>query len=98
MGLPLLDLWTKMQFSSSGERENWRDFLSDGLHLSASGNKFVGELLIEMIDQLLPDVSVKPCPESGNINSFSVCSTIQRIGPWHDEIDHTEPDKAFEGS
>eukprot|EP00579_Thalassiosira_antarctica_P007381 CAMPEP_0201885518 /NCGR_PEP_ID=MMETSP0902-20130614/19231_1 /ASSEMBLY_ACC=CAM_ASM_000551 /TAXON_ID=420261 /ORGANISM="Thalassiosira antarctica, Strain CCMP982" /LENGTH=271 /DNA_ID=CAMNT_0048414763 /DNA_START=195 /DNA_END=1010 /DNA_ORIENTATION=- len=97
LGLPFLDLWTKMQFTSSGERENWRDFLSDGLHFSASGNKFMGESLIEMIDQLLPDLSVKPCPESGGINSSSVCQSIQRKGPWHDEIDHTQPNKVFQG-
>mmetsp|Transcript_23052 Transcript_23052/g.49916 ORF Transcript_23052/g.49916 Transcript_23052/m.49916 type:complete len:272 (+) Transcript_23052:95-910(+) len=98
MGLPFLDLWTKMQFTSSGERGHWREFLSDGLHLSATGNQFVGQSLIEIIDKLLPDVSVKPCPESDNINSSSVCPAIQRIGCWHDEIDHTQLDKAFEGS
>ncbi|KAL7526233.1 hypothetical protein ACHAXR_001386, partial [Thalassiosira sp. AJA248-18] len=95
LGIPSLDLWTKMQFTPSGdEREDWREFLSDGLHLSASGNKFVGESLLALIHQLLPGLSVKPCPETGNINSSSP-SEIQRIGPWHDEIDHTQPDKAF---
>ena len=99
LNLPLLDLWTNMQFTSLGsEREGWRSFLSDGLHLSASGNKFVGESLIEVIDQLMPSLSVKPCPLSGNINSATPCpSDIQRIGPWHDEIDHKQPDKAFVG-
>lgn len=98
MDLPFLDLWTTMQFtpSTGDERENWRDFLSDGLHLSASGNKFVGDALIEVIDRLLPDVSVKPCPETSNINSASSCAGMKRKGPWHDEIDHTEPGKVFE--
>lgn len=95
MNVPFLDLWTKMQFTSSGEREGWREFLSDGLHLSASGNMFVGEALIELINQLIPDMSVVPCPVSNGINSSSVCPTIQRMGPWHDEICHKEPGKAF---
>lgn len=96
LDLPLLDLWTKMQFTSSGEeRSNWRQFLSDGLHLSASGNKFVGEALMNLIDQLLPDLSVRPCPHTGIINSSSHCPEMQKIGPWHDEIDHKQPDKAF---
>ncbi|KAL7527359.1 hypothetical protein ACHAWF_002147 [Thalassiosira exigua] len=97
-GVPFLDLWTKMQYTSSGEKENWRGFLSDGLHLSALGNKFVGESLIELIDQLLPELSVQHCPESGNINSSSVCPGIQNVAPWHDEIDHTQPEKVFQSS
>ena len=90
MGLHFLDLWTKMQLTST-----WRGFLSDGLHLSASGNKFVGEALIELIDRVMPDLSVRPCPETGNINSSSECWEMRRIGPWHDEIDHRQPDKSF---
>lgn len=99
MGLPILDLWTKMQQhapSSSTGKSSWRDFLSDGLHLSASGNKFVGESLIEIIDQILPELSVKPCPTTGGINSSSMCAGVKRIGPWHDEIDHKKPKKAFD--
>jgi lysophospholipase L1-like esterase len=93
VGIPFLNLWTKMQSS-----EDWRTFLSDGLHLSASGNKFVGESLIEMIDELMPELSVTPCPISGGINSASECSAIKRVAPWHDEIDHKQPHKAFRGS
>lgn len=96
MGLPFLDLWTKMQFTSSGDsRWCWREFLSDGLHLSYEGNKFVGESLVEIIDEMLPNLSVKPCPITKNINSSSACSALQNIAPWHDEIDHKEPSKSF---
>jgi lysophospholipase L1-like esterase len=107
LNLPFLDLWTMMQFSSSTEgggddeakmvveRADWRSFLSDGLHFSASGNKFVGESILHMIDQVLPDLSVQPCPETGNINSSSTCPLVSRMGPWHDEIDHTKPDVSF---
>ncbi len=54
LGLPVLDIWGKMQYTSSGEkRQGWQQFLNDdGVHLSSSGNKFVGESLIELIDQI----------------------------------------------
>lgn len=97
LGLPFLDLWTTMQYTPNGEaRWCWRDYLSDGLHLSAAGNKFVGDALIELVERLLPDLSVKPCPVTGGINSASVCEGLPRVGPWHDEIDHKQPSKAFE--
>jgi lysophospholipase L1-like esterase len=32
----------------------WGEFLSDGLHLSPSGNKFVFEKLLEAIERALP--------------------------------------------
>lgn len=96
LNLPCLDLWTKMQFTSEGVgRWCWRDFLSDGLHLSHAGNKFVGEALVDLIDELLPNLSVKPCPITRNINSSSECKTMQRIASWHDEIDHKDPSMSF---
>ncbi|KAL3781567.1 hypothetical protein ACHAW5_002576 [Stephanodiscus triporus] len=95
MGVPFLDLWTNMQFTAAGEeRENWRDFLSDGLHFSALGNEFVGAALLDVIDECFPQLSVKPAPDTGNINSLSTCLAIPKIGPWHDEID--ESGKAFD--
>lgn len=97
MGVPFLDLWTRIQFTPAGvERENWRDYLSDGLHFSALGNEFVGAAILDVIDECFPRLSVKPAPDTGNINSFSTCLAMQRMGPWNDEIDHTEPEKAFE--
>ena len=95
LSLPCLDVWTKMQDSSSSTQP-WQQYLSDGLHLSASGNKFVGEALIELIDNMLPDLAVTPCTTSGNINSSSRSSiSLPRIAPWHDEIDHLQPEKSF---
>ena len=91
LNLPLLDLWNKMQ-----EVQSWPTLLSDGLHLSHKGNKFVGEILLDTIGSLLPDLSVKLDPISGNVNSASECSGMKRVAPWHDEIDHTNPEKAFE--
>mmetsp|Transcript_34149 Transcript_34149/g.72765 ORF Transcript_34149/g.72765 Transcript_34149/m.72765 type:complete len:271 (-) Transcript_34149:73-885(-) len=99
LGLHFIDLWTTMQFTpSGGEREGWRDFLSDGLHLSALGSKFVAESLMGLIDRVLPGLSVKPCPYTDIINSGSLCAEIQQIGPWHDAIDHTQPEKSFPGN
>jgi lysophospholipase L1-like esterase len=91
LNLPLLDLWSSMQAVTS-----WPTLLSDGLHLSPTGNKFVGEALLCVIEKSLPELSVKLDPVSGNANSASVCQGIGRVGPWHDEIDHSEPQKAFE--
>lgn len=96
MNIPFLDLWTKMQFTSSGQaRWCWRDFLSDGLHLSATGNKFCGESILSVIEEAVPDLSVQVCPVSGNINSSSICRGLPRMASWHDEIDHKQPHKAF---
>lgn len=93
LSVPCLDVWTKMQDSSSS-KQPWQQYLSDGLHLSAAGNKFVGKALIDLIDELLPEFSVKPCKHTGNINSSSI-SIMRRIAPWHDEIDHLQPEKSF---
>ena len=95
LGLPCLDVWSKMQDSSSSTQP-WQHYLSDGLHLSASGNKFVGKALIDLIDDLLPELAVLPCMQSGNINSSSRSSiSMPRIAPWHDEIDHLQPERSF---
>mmetsp|Transcript_31435 Transcript_31435/g.64115 ORF Transcript_31435/g.64115 Transcript_31435/m.64115 type:complete len:271 (+) Transcript_31435:168-980(+) len=94
LGLSLLDLWKEMQ-AAPPEYQPWQNFLSDGLHLSPSGNKFVGEALLRVIDKCLPELSVKPCRETGNINSGSTCAGIDRMAPWHDEINSEEPEKAF---
>lgn len=91
LNLPLLDLWSTMQLVPS-----WPELLSDGLHLSSAGNRFVGEALLDIIERLLPELSVKLCPESGNVNSASECAAIGRAAPWHDEIDHSQPEKSFE--
>lgn len=96
--LPCLDVWTMMQ-DSSYNSQPWQEYLSDGLHLSAAGNKFVGEALIDLINDLLPELAVTPCAHTGNINSSSKSSiSMKRIAPWHDEIDHLQPEKSFKQS
>ena len=55
MGVPFLNLWTRMQLTPAGvERENWRDYLSDGLHFSALGNEIVGAAILDVIDECFP--------------------------------------------
>ena len=100
LGLPFLDLWTTMQFDESSveERGNWRGYLSDGLHLSPKGNKFVADALLGLIDGQVPHLSVTPCPITGNINSASTCVGLERTAPWHDEIDTKHPGDAFSKS
>lgn len=92
LNLPLLDLWSIMQTVPS-----WPTLLSDGLHLSPTGNKFVGEALLDTIDKLLPELAVKLDPVSGNANSASECKQMNRVAPWQDDIDHNQPEIAFDG-
>ncbi len=87
----------------SNGKHPWSIYLSDGLHLSQEGNLFVGEKLAELISQEYPDVAVTPCPytdhtgtssSKGGIGLGSECGG--GIGPWHDEIDYLDADRAFE--
>ena len=91
LNIPLLDLWNEMQMVPS-----WPTLLSDGLHLSPTGNKFVGDALLDTIEKLLPELSVTRDPVSGNVNSGSKCNGMKHFAPWHDEIDHLQPELAFE--
>ena len=50
-----LNLWEIMQ--QARPDGSWTDFLSDGLHLSAAGNQFVGNALVLKIEQEFPKVT-----------------------------------------
>lgn len=56
-GVTVLDLWTRLQ-----EQPHWRQFLSDGLHLSDSGNAAVYDLLQKCIETSLPNVGPDEVP------------------------------------
>jgi len=85
LSVPCLNLWSDMQASAPGEK--WHDFLSDGLHLSPSGNKFVAQGIEKLILENFPDLAVSPCAITGFFgNSGSSCTGIKQAGPWHDEI------------
>ena len=82
--IPVLDLWTAMQSES-----NWASLLSDGLHLSPAGNRFVGRAMVHSIQQHYPDLAVAPNPVGGSLHNSGSASKILPLLPWHDEIDAT---------
>lgn len=97
LNLAHLNLWKEMQAA----RSDWEKFLSDGLHLSREGNIFVGKRLQQIIKDSFNDISVTACPHTGFYgNSGSKggqgLGKVGGVGPWHDQIDHLDSNKAFE--
>lgn len=93
LDVPFLNLWKEMQ---AERKDDWGEFLSDGLHLSKEGNKFVGNRLVDLIQDAFPDLTVIPCPFTNNYgNSGSKSVALEGFAPWHDEIEHTNPKQAF---
>lgn len=80
-GVVCLDLWSKMQ-----EVETWRDFLCDGLHLSAQGGDFVGDQLLATINTHFPDISIQCCPATGRPANSGTKSELPQDAPWQDKI------------
>lgn len=78
-----LNLWTEMQVASP---TSWQEFLSDGLHLSPSGNEFVGKRLVELIHLHYPELAVHPCSVTGLYGNSASQSDMIQHGPWHDEV------------
>jgi lysophospholipase L1-like esterase len=92
-GLPCLDLYTSMQ---KADPDNWARFLSDGLHFSPQGHEFVGAAVLEAINSHFSDLAVTADPCTGQWgNSASECQGLKHQGPYHDQIDYKNPDKAF---
>ena len=85
IGVPCCNLWESMQRVSG-----WSKFLSDGLHFTPQGNRFVGAKLLETIEASYPEITVRPCAFTGSFaNSGSSCEALEEFLPWHDKIDHT---------
>ncbi len=108
---PCLNIFQSMQDTVRGEgdddsnsgSDSWGRFLSDGLHLSREGNIYVGQQLQKLIDNTFPDIAVTACPHTSYMgNSASkggpalFGGSEKGVGPWHDEINHLNPDKAFD--
>jgi lysophospholipase L1-like esterase len=92
-GLHCLDLYTDMQ---KADPDNWARFLNDGLHFSLQGHEFVGAAVLEAINSNFPDLVVTADARTGQwANSASECQGLKHQGPYHDEIDYKNPDKAF---
>jgi isoamyl acetate esterase len=90
--LPCLDLYTLMLADPA-----WGRFFNDGLHFTTDGHDFVGQAVLSAIEQYFPDWHVTKDPQTGQwCNSSSACPALSSRGPYHDEIDHTNPDTAFE--
>lgn len=57
LGVPVLDIWTKMQ-----EQPEWEtEYLSDGLHLTPAGNQFLFDNLQELINVSVPQLKYVHC-------------------------------------
>jgi lysophospholipase L1-like esterase len=92
-GLPCLDLYTNMQ---TADPDDWARFLNDGLHFSPPGHELVGAAVLEAIHSHFPDLAVTADPRTGQWgNSASECRGLEHQGPYHDQIDYKNPDKAF---
>lgn len=79
-----LNLWQEMQDVNP---TSWHEYLSDGLHLSPSGNEFVGTRLVELITQYYPELAVHPCDLTGLYGNSNAKSDLAQHGPWHDKIE-----------
>ena len=84
LGAPCVNIWRDMQAAAPGGE--WCSFLSDGLHLSKTGNAFVGEAILKTIDAALPELAVVPCSHSGSPGNSGSSSDLPADGPWHDQI------------
>ena len=79
LGVPVVDLHAAMVGRAKGDH-TFADFLSDGLHLSATGNRLVYELLTEIFRECVPELS----PDQ-----------IEPLFPHYTEIDPTTPSLAL---
>lgn len=91
--LPVLDLYTIMQEAV----DDFGKFFCDGLHFSKAGHDIVLEHLLKAIETNFPALAVTPDPITGQPNnSGSKCERIPSSGPYHDHIDHTKHQDAFQ--
>ena len=92
--IPYLDLYTLMQ---EGNDRDFGKYFYDGLHFNKEGHDFVLKHLLEAIEAHYPNLYVSPDPITGQENnSGSKCHGIKSSGPYHDQIDHKDYEKAFE--
>jgi len=92
--LPCLDLYQGMQ---QADPDNWSRFLNDGLHFSAQGHDFVGQQVLQTINERFGALAVTADARTGQwANSASTCPGLPCQGPHHDDIDYKDPTKAFE--
>jgi isoamyl acetate esterase len=93
LNIPCLDMFSAMVEAT----DNFGDFLSDGLHFNQAGQEFVGKQLLQALDTYFPELSVIPDPVMLQPNnSGSKCHALKNSGPYHDEINPEDWERAFE--
>ena len=93
LDLPVLDLYTIMKDAV----DDFGIFFYDGLHFNKEGHEFVLEQLLQAIENNFPALHVQPDPITGQANnSGSKCDGILSSGPYHDQIDSSKPEVAFQ--
>mmetsp|Transcript_138714 Transcript_138714/g.312276 ORF Transcript_138714/g.312276 Transcript_138714/m.312276 type:complete len:410 (-) Transcript_138714:116-1345(-) len=80
VGAECVDLWTILQ-----SHADWASLLSDGLHLSESGNGVVGKAVVAKL-QTVATLEIKPCSATGSLCNSSTRSALAQCLPWHDKI------------
>jgi lysophospholipase L1-like esterase len=102
------DMQHQQTTTSKDDEDDWGRFFYDGLHFSKQGHDFVGTALVQAIHEAAAfgdELRVVADARTGQwCNSASVCplalkngggSGASGGGPYHDEIDATDPDRAF---
>lgn len=94
--VPCLDLFNGM-IKAGGGGEGFGKFLSDGLHFGPLGHHFVFEEAVKAIETNFPNLAVHPDSTTGQPNnSGTSCEDLPNSGPYHDEINYKEWEKAFD--
>mmetsp|Transcript_46328 Transcript_46328/g.96373 ORF Transcript_46328/g.96373 Transcript_46328/m.96373 type:complete len:267 (+) Transcript_46328:81-881(+) len=96
--VPCLDLFTAMRTAKENtDEDDIGRFFYDGLHFGETGHKFVSSALKDAIHSNFPSLEVRPCSITGQFNnSSSKCDDIDNSGPYHDQINYKEWEKAFD--
>jgi lysophospholipase L1-like esterase len=71
---------------------DWRLYLSDGLHLSAEGQRFVSSQVLACINSSSKQEELQVVPDPNNSGSFGNSGSTSSLlpdAPWHDKI--TDP-------
>ena len=105
MGVPVVDLWNGMQLpiatNKDGQEDDcshkykysqqWkRDYLSDGLHLTAMGNYRLYELVNEVLERS------EGLNGEGSSGMGLSAENLPRSYPDHSMVDATHPEKTFD--
>lgn len=97
--VPCCDIYHKMQESpTDGSTGDWSQYLHDGLHFSPAGHAWLGETLVDAINDAFPDLSVTADARTSQWgNSASLCPGLpgNTDAPFHDEINHVDIPAAF---